>query len=68
MTPARSALIALCILTLASAGCGRYGPPRRTSGVGAPPPVEVEKKAGTPTEQPAPSDEPKEEKEEPQSR
>jgi len=65
----RALLVALCFVSLASAGCGRYGPPRRAQPVRGEQGIEIEKKGGRPApETPAPRAEPEEEEEEPQSR
>jgi len=66
MTVPRALLVALCLVSLASAGCGRYGPPRRVQPVREQG-IEIEKKGRPAPETPAPREEPKEE-EEPESR
>jgi len=65
---ARLALVALCVLALGSASCGRYGPPQRSQPAGREPAVEI-KQRGTPTpapESPTPTREPEEEEPDPQ--
>jgi predicted small lipoprotein YifL len=64
------ALAALSILSLALAGCGRYGPPRRAVPAGQETGIDIQKKGGTAPETRAPSEdeEPEDEEKEPESR